>query len=187
MALHYVTGDASKPGGDHAGIIVAHVVNNWGKWGAGFTASLNRQWPWMAQWYKDGLAERVGRLGVAGSLGQVIYFKTDSGLVVANMVAQNGLRGKYTPQPLSYDALRRCLRHVRAEALYDGRSVHMPRIGAGLGGGEWQQIEQIINDSLVWPSLVSDEGIAAVFHDGPIHEVDVFVYTLPEEVSKWTH
>ena len=40
-----------------------------------------------------------------------------------------------------------------------GESVHMPRIGCGLAGGEWSQIEPIIEEHL------SKEGVAVTVYD----------------------
>ena len=37
---------------------------------------------------------------------------------------------------------------VRDKALELSASVHMPRIGCGLTGGEWPEIEKIIDETL---------------------------------------
>lgn len=48
---------------------------------------------------------------------------------------------------LDYDALRKAFAEVRWR--YFGRRIAYPRIGAGIGGGDWGKIASIINDELV--------------------------------------
>lgn len=175
MSIHHVTGDASKPEYFAGPIILAHVVNNLGKWGKGFTASLDRRWPQLKAEYKIGLVERELVLGENGVLGQVMYSLAEPGMVVAHMVAQNGV-SRVGAKVVDYNALARCLCHVRAEAIYTGASVHMPRIGAGLGGGEWVIIEQLILGNLVNAKLYDEGGLLKVLPDQ--REVEVYVYTL---------
>lgn len=51
------------------------------------------------------------------------------------------------PRPLAdYDAIRRCLRWIRAN--YPGDRIGLPRIGAGLAGGDWAIILAMIEDEL---------------------------------------
>ena len=49
--------------------------------------------------------------------------------------------------PIRYEAVRACLRRLAVEARV-GASVHMPRIGCGLAGGRWEEIEPMILDEL---------------------------------------
>ena len=65
------------------------------------------------------------------------------------MVAQHNTRKAPdgTP-PIRYDALRKCLELVGYVAEAEGATVHMPRIGAGLAGGDWKTIEQIVIDEI---------------------------------------
>ena len=46
--------------------------------------------------------------------------------------------------PIRYDTLGRCLTAVGEHALTLHASIHIPRIGCGLAGGRWDQIEPII-------------------------------------------
>ncbi len=76
--------------------------------------------------------------------------KVVSGVFVANLIGQHGLRrrGDDGLPPVRYEAIRQGLARVRQQALMLKASVHMPRIGAGLAGGDWREIEQIILDEL---------------------------------------
>ncbi|HJZ91139.1 MAG TPA: hypothetical protein VKE40_09720 [Gemmataceae bacterium] len=75
------------------------------------------------------------------------------------MVGQRGIkRGKSGP-PIRYEAVAECLERVAAKALELGASVHMPRIGCGLAGGEWSKIEPLIEQRLC------DRGVAVTVYD----------------------
>jgi O-acetyl-ADP-ribose deacetylase (regulator of RNase III) len=65
-----------------------------------------------------------------------------------NMVAQHGIRSRDGVPPIRYDALRSCLAQLAQEAGTAAASVHMPRIGCGLAGGTWPEVEVIVNATL---------------------------------------
>jgi ATP-dependent helicase HepA len=48
--------------------------------------------------------------------------------------------------PIRYEAVEECLAKVAETAREVKASVHMPRIGCGLAGGEWSRIEPLILD-----------------------------------------
>jgi O-acetyl-ADP-ribose deacetylase (regulator of RNase III) len=158
--IQYVTGDATDPQG--AGIkVIAHIVNDEGKWGSGFVIALSRRDRTPEQdyrrWARAGayLDTEFGRRPFA--LGQTQYslIKSDPGVYVANMVAQRGVRHDLSaPRAVQYGALKNCLDQLAEFCLlYQPRtsvpSVHMPRIGCGLGGGSWDEVEPIIQSTLI--------------------------------------
>ena len=63
---------------------------------------------------------------------------------VANMIAQHGNASPANPVAVRYDALAMCLRALDEEAAALDAEVHMPRIGVGLGGGSWAEIEPML-------------------------------------------
>ncbi len=149
--IHYIKGDATYPQGDDNKVIV-HCVNNIGAWGAGFVLALNKRWPEVKAKYKR-WAE-THRATVAGStttgplvLGEVQFVEVCPTTWVANLVGQSGIGGD-TP-PIRYEAIRDGLRKVAAFVKASGASVHMPKMGSGLAGGDWNRIEKIIKETLV--------------------------------------
>lgn len=144
MALTYVVGDATKPTGSGVKIL-AHVCNDKGGWGKGFVRAISARWAKPEKeyraWFKGSDSDF--------SLGKVQFVEVrDNELFVANMVAQAGYASLANPCPLDYDSLRTCLERVNEEALSMAASVHMPRIGTGLAGGDWAKIEALINEVL---------------------------------------
>ena len=130
--IEYVKGDATQPIAKPA--IIAHICNDVGAFGAGFVLAVSKRWS---------RPEKVYRTAKTLTLGHVQFVDVGNGITVANMIAQRGLSG---PKPwVRYDALETCLKLVFAEAARTKASVHMPRIGCGIGGGSWSEVEPIID------------------------------------------
>jgi|SRR5690606_6939258 len=148
-SITYLEGDATAPVGDDTKII-CHVCNDVGGWGAGFVLALSKRRPEpearYRAWYSQG--ESAGF-----RLGAVQLVEVEASLLVANMVAQRGVRAAGGVPPLRYDALRECLTTLGEQAVSRHASVHMPRIGCGLAGGSWPEVESIIDATLVAASV----------------------------------
>lgn len=141
--IEYRKGDATSPQG--AGVkFICHVNNNRGGWGAGFVVALSKKWSEPEAEYR---AWSLGKRNHPFKLGQVQFVTVEEDLCVANMVAQEGYSKPGQPA-IRYEALRACLEQVAEEAIKYDASVHAPRFGAGLAGGVWSKIEEIINDTL---------------------------------------
>ena len=70
------------------------------------------------------------------------------------MIGQHGIRkGAHGEPPIRYGAVEQALEKVAAEAFEKGAAIHMPRIGAGLAGGSWKQIEEILERTLAAKGL----------------------------------
>jgi O-acetyl-ADP-ribose deacetylase (regulator of RNase III) len=144
LPIRFVRGDATAPQGSGVKLI-AHICNDVGVWGKGFVLALSRRWPEPAQsfkqWYRDRGENDFG-------LGAVQFIQIEDDLWVANMIAQHDIRKRDAVPPIRYGALAQCLGAVAAKAKELNASVHMPRIGCGLAGGEWSQVEAIISKTL---------------------------------------
>lgn len=146
--IRYVEGDASIPWLKEHHTIIAHIVNDKGLWGAGFTKSLSLHFPSLVDCYYQWA---ISSLECKFKLGKVQFFNVGNKVHVANMLAQHGT---YRPCDLprttyvQYDALERCLESVSLFAKKLHSVVQMPRIGCGLGGGKWKMVEPIIKRTL---------------------------------------
>jgi O-acetyl-ADP-ribose deacetylase (regulator of RNase III) len=153
--ITYVVGDATAPIGD-GDRVICHVCNDSGGWGRGFVTAISKRWPEpearYRAWHRGGAAEGF-------ALGAIQVVEVEPRLSVANMVAQRGTRPKDGVPPIRYQALRECLLRLSEHASATGASVHMPRIGCGLAGGTWSEVEAIVDSTL------GDGGIAVVVYD----------------------
>jgi O-acetyl-ADP-ribose deacetylase (regulator of RNase III) len=143
-ALRVIKGDATSP--QAAGPkIIAHVCNDQGHWGAGFVLAVSRRWPEPERDFRRWHRERAGN---DFALGAVRLVEVQPALWVANMIGQHGIKTGSSGPPVRYEAIGRALMTVGDQALELGASVHLPRIGCGLAGGEWSKVEPLIEDRL---------------------------------------
>lgn len=152
--ITYIEGDATRPKGPSPKIIV-HCNNAQGGWGAGFVLALSKRWAAPREAYVKAI--KAGSL----KLGEAQLVQVEHDIYVANVVGQNLYPSGPDQIPLVYDALEKGLEQVAKSTIAQGAVIHMPRIGAGLAGGSWQRIEEIINRVFI------DKGFEVVVYDLP--------------------
>jgi O-acetyl-ADP-ribose deacetylase (regulator of RNase III) len=146
--IRYTTGDAARPVGTGPKII-AHICNDQGGWGRGFVLALSRWDDGPERAYRRWFSQQGLKDFYLGAVEYVPYGPKDDETYVANMIAQRGIRSPGQDRAVDYLALDCALQQVGARASHLNASVHMPRIGCGLGGGTWDEIEPIIQATLV--------------------------------------
>ena len=134
--IKYVKGDVTKS--DIEGkLIIAHLCNNIGAFGAGVSGAIGRKWPIVEMQYR-----KLLRGHQADHILGYTQFVVDGPLVIANMIAQNGIgRGK---DRVDYVSLEKCLEELGSWAKYMNIPIVMPRIGCGLAGSSWDKIEPYV-------------------------------------------
>src|SRR5437773_673119 len=139
-----VRGDATQPRGSGPRVI-AHIVNDkTPNWGAGFSVSLKKKWPVAQEDFIRWTDENKSHL----MLGNTHQTQLSEGLTAYHMIAQHG----YGPSPkprIRYVHLRTCLDKLAEFALGHGATVHMPRIGTGHAGGQWNIVRELVDEGLV--------------------------------------
>lgn len=153
--ITYVRGDATAP--SVKGVkLVAHVCNDIGGWGKGFVLALSRRWPEpeaaYRAWHRDRAHNDFG-------LGATQFVQVEKYVWVANLIGQRGIRTGSKGVPVRYEAIDTGLAHLATRAAELGASVHMPRIGCGLAGGNWSRVEPLIMRRLV------ERGVAVTVYD----------------------
>jgi len=139
MNIHYIKGDATRPRGDGTKII-CHICNNIGAWGAGFVLALSARWSEPEDSYR--VMSKDER-----KLGNVSIVEVEDDILVANMIGQRGVGcDENGLPPIRYTAVRAALKSVNDLATQINATLHMPRIGCGLAGGRWEDIESIIKE-----------------------------------------
>lgn len=131
--LVYKKGDVT---GAHEDII-AHGCNAQGVMGSGVAKAIRDKWPGAYEAYRKEYEER----GL--SLGEVIIFQAPDA-TIANCITQE-FYGKDGKVYVDYDAVHKCMAALRKYCQDQNlTTVAMPKIGAGLGGGDWVRIEGLI-------------------------------------------
>ena len=161
--IHYIIGDATKPlvkDGEFS--LIVHCCNTLGAWGAGFVIPLGKRYPKAKESYLNYIRNNYPKLG------QVDEVKVSDNIYVENLMGQSFLGcGENGEIPCSYTAIEEGFLNIihNSECSKENEkfTIHMPRIGCGLAGGDWSVIEKIINKTFC--------------KDG----IDVFVYDLRED------
>lgn len=118
--------------------VIVHGCNNRGIMGSGVARQIRERWPTVYSTYE--LKHSVFGL----ELGSIIPVKTTDGKIIVNAITQDGF-GRDGGQYVIYEALEKCFDQINDRApVWNVSEIAMPRIGAGLGGGNWQIIEGII-------------------------------------------
>jgi O-acetyl-ADP-ribose deacetylase (regulator of RNase III) len=129
MSITYIKGNLFETEHTH----ILHGCNAQGVMGSGVAAIVRRDYP---EAYQDYL--RIHR--EEGLILGFIHPCKSNNKIIINAITQH-LFGKNGSRFVSYDAVAECMHKVN---LMNIQSVAMPKIGAGLGGGDWNVIEQII-------------------------------------------
>jgi O-acetyl-ADP-ribose deacetylase (regulator of RNase III) len=121
--------------------VIVHGCNCFCTMGAGIARGI-------AQHFPEALAaDRATERGNQGKLGSISCAEVQRGdlqLTVVNAYTQFDWRG--TGRKADYDAIRSCFAEIAQR--FAGQRIGYPMIGAGLAGGDWQVIAQIITDQL---------------------------------------
>jgi len=141
--IKYQIGDATNPICQGNKIIV-HICNDIGAWGKGFVLAVSKRWIEPEQEYKKWFKSEIDF-----GLGKVQFVKVSNDLIVANLIGQRDIRYKDSTSPIRYDAVKRGLDIISKKAIEINATIHMPRIGCGLAGGEWNIIEGLIDLELI--------------------------------------
>ena len=140
-------------------IIIPHVCNNIDLFGAGFARAVADRHPIVKENY-----HLIGPNFMKNNMGYVQFVDTpikhkNHKLVFANMIAQNGVINRLNARPLNYGALtiamykvKNYVRQLQAEPDKSSKiEIHCPRFGAGLSGGKWEFIQELIQD--IWNNI----------------------------------
>ncbi|HEX7964205.1 MAG TPA: ImmA/IrrE family metallo-endopeptidase [Gammaproteobacteria bacterium] len=143
--IDYVIGNALDPRGKGKKVIT-HIVNDgalaWG--GRGFAMQLKKKFPVAYAEYRAFTSSNRQLL----KLGNIHTGHASADVLIVSMIAQKGF-GEGGSRRVVYAALADCLQKLVDVAGMNSASVHMPRIGTGQAGGEWNVIEQLIHSSLI--------------------------------------
>ncbi len=140
--IKYLIGDATNPVRQNPNTIICitHCCNDLGAWGSGFVLALSAKWKDPEQQYRAWFMSKP-----KPSLGEVQHVIVEPNILVANIIGQKGVIGPKNVKPVRYYAIKRGLKSL-VETLPERTEFHMPRMGCGLAGGEWEEIESILVD-----------------------------------------
>lgn len=154
--IRYVHGSVLEPRGSGLRIICQVVNDKAVKWGGGVARKIGQKYPQAEEAFS---AEMI-KLKMGERLGQVIFYQAEANTVVASMVAQEGFGPSLFPR-LRYTAIESGIRAIAGYAAEKSASIHMPRIGTGAAGGEWNIIEELLEEEII------RKGVGVTVYDLP--------------------
>lgn len=117
--------------------VIVHGCNCYHVMGGGIARQIKDNFP---EAYEADLASPKGDIKKLGT-----YTKTELGnLTIVNAYTQYSYG--YGTRQVDYDAVRKVFKRIRLK--FSDKKIAYPMIGAGLGGGNWNTISEIIDDEL---------------------------------------
>lgn len=135
--IKYVQGDLFEASED----LIAHGCNCRNGFGSGVARQMSITYPKAKEFFHDKFEVDGWRLGEV----QFVRLIDKKHQFVANCATQYA----YLPRGVKhadYDAIRAAMTTVKEFAQAKSLSVAIPKIGAGLAGGKWEEIEKIISE-----------------------------------------
>ncbi len=129
--------------------IIAHGCNALGVMGSGVALAIKTKYPRAFEIYYSFYKMHSQNID-DHLMGYCFAAPQNDGKVILNCITQK-YAGHDGQRYVSYDAMDSCMGHIAEylETMQPGiNAVSMPKIGAGLGGGNWEVIEAIINHRL---------------------------------------
>lgn len=140
--------------------VIAHGVNCQGVMGSGVAKAIREKYPFVYRTYLKKVQKWVEfNNNTSALLGQVQFCSTAEDCVFTgpNVVVANCFTQDFygtDKRHVNYEAVAHCFYTLNLRAKLYGQ-LNIPKIGAGLGGGDWNVIESIIkseykDDVTVW-------------------------------------
>ena len=140
--MKYINGDLIQLAKDKKYEVIIHGCNCFNTMGAGIAKEIKKNFPEAYEadlLTKEGDSNKIGTYSVGDHKGLKIVnaytqFKPAKGIDV-----------------FDYNGFRKILKEVKNE--FHNKKIAMPKIGAGLAGGNWDRIAKIIEEELIGESV----------------------------------
>jgi len=146
MPIVYVKGDLVEAPEK----VIVHGCNAQGKMQSGVAKAVRAAWPNAYTAYMKVYNWNVNDPRKGNKLDTGIIIPAVCGdKVIVNAITQEYYGRDKDIVYVSYKAIRQAMIHLRILArVYDQTHIAMPKIGSGLGNGDWDTIAKIIEEEL---------------------------------------
>jgi len=123
--------------------VIAHGCNCFNGMGNGIAGQIKAQFP--AAHAADMATKKGDKAKLGTCTTATIMVDDDRSFTIVNAYTQYTW-SKKGQRVADYDAIRACMRWMKTN--YAGKRIGIPKIGAGLAGGEWSTIKAIVEEEL---------------------------------------
>ncbi len=128
---------------------IAHGCNSSARFGAGVAFKIKNAFPWAEKSLQEEYQKWIVNNASLLPLGRIYIAAppnpNERAKYIINCITQSSWGREIGRRYVSYDAVDSCMKAiVDLNVLSSEKKISMPRIGAGLGGGHWPVIEEII-------------------------------------------
>ncbi len=129
--------------------VIVHGCNCWCVMGAGIAKAIRQAFP---EAYQADQQTEPGDRNKLGTCTEAVIELDGHRLVAVNAYTQFNYKPEEGKVLVDYEAVRSCMRWIRNR--HAGRRIGLPKIGAGLAGGDWNRISRIIEEELDGEDLI---------------------------------
>ena len=139
--MHIVKGDLIALALEGCFDVIVHGCNCFCTMNAGIARAIQDEFP---EAYAADLATAKGDQNKLGKFSFVTVKRHDRDITIVNGYTQLHFQGQEVL--VDYEAIRSVFATIKTQ--FSGQRIGYPKIGAGLGGGDWQRIASIIDEEL---------------------------------------
>lgn len=123
--------------------VIVHGCNCFHTMGAGIARQIADHFPEAVE---VDLSTGYGTRGKLGTFSKALIKRYSNPFYVINLYSQHGLASITNPIPVDYIAIQKGFEKIRQD--FPDARIGYPMLGAGLAGGNWADIEGIIDKAL---------------------------------------
>jgi len=137
-----IDGDIIKLAEEGLFDVIIHGCNCYCQMGKGIALTIKNKYP--EAYAIDCLTNKADKSKLGSFTFVEVMTKTKHSFTIINAYTQFHWRGNGVK--VNYDAIRSVMNQIKIK--YSGKRIGYPLIGAGLAGGDWKIISDIINEEL---------------------------------------
>ncbi len=122
--------------------VIVHGCNCFCTMGAGIAKAIKNEFP---ESYEADCKTEEGSKEKFGTYSYATIERNGNEITVINAYTQYDYKGP--GMKADYEAIRSVFKKIKST--FSGKRIGYPKIGAGLAGGNWEQISKIIDEELI--------------------------------------
>lgn len=164
--MRVIKGDLVKLAASGTFNVIVHGCNCFNTMGAGVALQIANRFP--EAWYIDSMTNYGDRRKLGNTSIATVRGDHDDALIIVNAYTQYGTTSKPGEMVVDYDAVYNVFAKTvhNLSCIAPNMRIGIPRIGAGLAGGDWDVLAEIIEEALDLDGFDDPNLLTLVEYDG---------------------